>query len=32
MIVLHERRSDNWFKGELRGRIGLFPGNFVAEL
>ncbi|CAF0998585.1 unnamed protein product [Rotaria sordida] len=31
-IVLLERRSDNWFKGILNGKIGLFPGNFVQEL
>ncbi|CAF0924213.1 unnamed protein product [Rotaria sp. Silwood1] len=32
IIVLIERRSDNWFKGNLHGNIGLFPGNFVQEL
>ncbi|CAF3727978.1 unnamed protein product [Rotaria sordida] len=31
-IALLERRSDNWFKGILNGKIGLFPGNFVQEL
>ncbi|CAF4340042.1 unnamed protein product [Rotaria sp. Silwood2] len=32
IIVLLERRSDNWYKGNLHGNIGLFPGNFVQEL
>lgn len=32
IIVLHERRPDQWCKGDLHGKIGLFPGNFVQEL
>ncbi|CAF1259730.1 unnamed protein product [Rotaria magnacalcarata] len=32
IIVLMERRADNWFRGNLDGNIGLFPGNFVQEL
>ncbi|CAM2706389.1 unnamed protein product [Rotaria socialis] len=32
IIVLMERRTDNWFRGNLDGNIGLFPGNFVQEL
>jgi hypothetical protein len=32
VIVLIERRSDQWCKGNLNGRIGLFPGNFVQEI
>lgn len=32
IIILLERRSDQWFKGNLHGNIGLFPGNFVQEI
>jgi hypothetical protein len=31
-IELLERRRDEWFKGKLNGKIGLFPGNYVKEL
>ncbi|GAA6054704.1 hypothetical protein JCM3770_000039 [Rhodotorula araucariae] len=27
-----ERVSDEWWRGELRGRIGIFPTNYVEEL
>ncbi|CAF1245806.1 unnamed protein product [Rotaria sp. Silwood1] len=32
IIVLHERRRDQWCKGDLEGRIGLFPGTHVEEV
>ncbi|CAF1506204.1 unnamed protein product, partial [Adineta ricciae] len=32
LIMLIERRSDQWCRGNLDGNIGLFPGNFVQEL
>ena len=32
IIILLERRSDQWCKGNLDGRIGLFPGNYVEEM
>ncbi|CAF1653703.1 unnamed protein product, partial [Didymodactylos carnosus] len=31
-IILIEKRPDGWWRGELRGRNGLFPGNFVKEI
>jgi hypothetical protein len=30
--MLLERRKDKWCKGNLHGKIGLFPGNYVEEL
>ncbi|CAF1096087.1 unnamed protein product [Rotaria magnacalcarata] len=30
-ILLMERRPDQWYKGELNGKIGLFPGTFVTD-
>ncbi|CAF1507621.1 unnamed protein product, partial [Adineta ricciae] len=32
LIILLERRPDQWCRGNLDGNIGLFPGNFVQEL
>jgi hypothetical protein len=32
IIILLERRADQWCKGILNGKTGLFPGNFVEEL
>ena len=32
VIVLLDRRSDQWCKGSLNGRIGLFPGNFAQDI
>ncbi len=32
VIMLLERRKDKWCKGNLHGKIGLFPGNYVEEL
>jgi len=31
VIILLERRSDQWCRGNLRGQIGLFPGNYVQD-
>ena len=28
MVVL-DKVDDGWWKGELRGKVGLFPGNYV---
>jgi hypothetical protein len=30
--MLIERRSDEWCKGDLDGKVGLFPGNHVINL
>ncbi|CAF1095991.1 unnamed protein product [Adineta steineri] len=32
LILLLERRPDQWYKGNLHGRVGLFPGNFVQDI
>ncbi|CAF1090374.1 unnamed protein product [Adineta steineri] len=32
IIILLERRPDQWCKGNLHGRVGLFPGNFVQDI
>ena len=32
IIILLDRRSDQWCKGNLNGHVGLFPGNFVQEI
>lgn len=31
-IVSRDVPDQGWWKGELRGRIGLFPDNFVTVL
>ncbi|CAF3391769.1 unnamed protein product [Rotaria socialis] len=30
-ILLMECRQDKWYKGELNGKVGLFPGTFVTD-
>ena len=32
VINLISKSTDNWWRGELRGKIGLFPANYVQEL
>lgn len=32
IIKVIERRPDGWWKGELNGKIGLFPSTYVKEL
>ena len=32
VIAVIERRKDDWFKGNLNGKVGLFPGNYVEEI
>lgn len=32
ILVMIERRLDGWCRGNLNGRIGLFPGNYVEEI
>ncbi|UJR10945.1 hypothetical protein I4U23_015130 [Adineta vaga] len=32
IIIVFERRADQWFRGNLHGKVGLFPGNYVQEL
>ena len=32
LITVFEKNDDGWWKGELRGNIGLFPGNFTCEI
>lgn len=31
-VVVLEKSSDGWWKGELKGTIGWFPSNYVTEL
>ncbi|CAF1154300.1 unnamed protein product [Adineta steineri] len=32
LILLLKRRRDQWCKGNLDGKIGLFPGSFVQDI
>ncbi|CAF2706655.1 unnamed protein product [Rotaria sp. Silwood2] len=32
IIILLERRRDQWCRGNLEGKIGLFPGTHVEEV
>jgi CD2-associated protein len=33
IIVLDQNLADHgWWKGELRGQVGVFPDNFVEQL
>ncbi|GJN90427.1 hypothetical protein Rhopal_003438-T1 [Rhodotorula paludigena] len=32
VIRVLERVSEEWWKGELKGRVGIFPTNYVEEL
>lgn len=32
VILLLETRNDGWYKGNLNNKIGLFPGNYVANI
>ena len=32
IIKVIERRPDGWWRGELNGKIGLFPSTYVKEL
>ncbi|CAF0866204.1 unnamed protein product [Didymodactylos carnosus] len=32
IITVLEKRPDGWYRGELGGQVGLFPGNFVEEI
>jgi hypothetical protein len=31
ITVLDDSRKDNWVKGNLYGKTGLFPGNYVQD-
>jgi len=31
LITVYEEIDEGWWKGELNGRVGLFPSNFVKE-
>ena len=31
MVNVLEKVSDDWWKGELNGRIGMFPATYVEE-
>lgn len=28
-ITLHERIDDNWWEGEVRGQVGIFPHSYI---
>lgn len=32
VITILLKQPNGWWKGELQGRIGVFPANYVAEL
>ena len=32
VVVLHGKPDEDWWEGELSGRRGLFPSNFVEEI
>ncbi|KAI9497704.1 hypothetical protein BDB00DRAFT_803692 [Zychaea mexicana] len=32
IATLHERYEDGWFKGEINGKVGRFPGECVEEI
>lgn len=32
IIKITEKREDGWWRGELNGKIGLFPSTYVKEL
>ncbi|CDH59256.1 hypothetical protein RO3G_06143 [Lichtheimia corymbifera JMRC:FSU:9682] len=32
IVTLYERLDDGWYKGELNGRSGRFPGQYIEEI
>jgi len=30
IIVVLEKNDDGWWKGDLNGKIGMFPSNYTA--
>jgi len=32
VIQFMDEIEEGWWKGELKGRVGIFPSNFVAEV
>lgn len=32
VITIITRHDDGWWKGELKGKVGLFPASYVHEL
>jgi len=29
VIKVYEKGADDWWKGEVRGKVGLFPANYI---
>ncbi|XP_064613721.1 nostrin-like [Liolophura sinensis] len=32
VINIYEKQDDDWWQGELRGTVGIFPANYVQEM
>lgn len=32
VIIIHKKTGDEWFEGELKGRVGLFPSAYVEVI
>ncbi|KAI6188502.1 hypothetical protein M3Y98_00361800 [Aphelenchoides besseyi] len=32
LIVVHEKVNDEWYNGELNGKFGIFPSNYVQTI
>lgn len=30
IITVQEKNDDGWWKGELNGKVGMFPSNYTA--
>lgn len=32
IITIEEKEDEDWWRGELHGKVGVFPSNFVEEI